>query len=69
MRHVFVHEDGKPNKKFKEKFPDVKLNHKERISLTDIDLHDVRDKIIKLISSLDKEMVTKNLIISTELQH
>lgn len=68
MRHIFVHEDGKPNKAFKERYPDVKLNQKGRICFTDIDLHDVRDKIIELISSLDKEMVTKKLIISTELQ-
>lgn len=65
MRHIFVHEDGKPNKKFKERYQDIRLNQKGRIKLTDIDLHDVRDKIIALISKLDMEMVSNKLIITT----
>lgn len=68
MRHIFIHEDGKPNRQFKEKYPDVKLNQKGRINLTEIDLHTVRDDVRNLIKVLDDKMIEKILIIESEKQ-
>jgi len=68
MRHIFVHEDGKPNKEFKQKFPDVNINRKGRINLTEINLHTVRDSIKDLIQAIDEKMIAKNLIIESEKQ-
>lgn len=68
IRHIFVHEDGKPNKDFRKKFPEIKLNNKGRINLAILNLHNVKETILKLFKAIDDEMVKKNLIIDTELQ-
>lgn len=68
MRHIFVHEDGKPNKQYKEKYPEIKLNQKGRIKMAEINLHEVCDDIKKLIDAIDTEMVSKGLIIKQEMQ-
>lgn len=68
MRHIFIHEDGKPNKEFKKKYPDVEINKKGRIKLIDTNLHTVKDIILKLISEIDEQIIKKNLIITSEIQ-
>ena len=68
MRHIFVHEDGKPNRQFKEDYPDIKLNQKGRINLTETNLHNVCDDIKALIDAIDSEMISKGLIIEQEMQ-
>jgi hypothetical protein len=34
IRHIFVHEDGKPSSEFRNKYPIIRLNSKGRIDLT-----------------------------------
>lgn len=68
MRHIFVHEDGKPNKQYKHDYPDIKLNPKGRIKMAEINLHDVCDDIKALIDAIDSEMISKGLIIEQEKQ-
>jgi hypothetical protein len=67
MRHIFVHNDGKPSKQFTERYPSVKVNRKGRIDLTSIDLHFVKEKILALVNAIDLEMSISNLIPKSEL--
>lgn len=69
IRHIFVHSDGKPDKEFKEKYPEFKLNQKGQIDLLKLSLVDIQEKVKKLIESIDKKMLNKNYFPSKEIQN
>lgn len=68
IRHIFVHSDGKPNDDFKNKYPQIKLNTKGRISLTKTFLENARIKVDKLLQAFDADMIAKGYFPASELQ-
>lgn len=67
IRHILVHSDGRPEKKFKENHPEIKLN-KSKISLSKDLIVNAKEKIINLIESIDVEMISKGYIPQNEMQ-
>lgn len=61
-RHIFVHSDGVPNDEFTEKYKNINLDTKNRISLSKTFLKNAKDKIIRLISHIDQELINKGIV-------
>ena len=69
IRHIFVHSDGKPDKDFKEKYPQFKLDEKKKINLLKLPINDIKDKVKKLIRMIDEKMLEKNFFPNNEIQN
>lgn len=67
IRHIFVHADGKPDKEFRNLYPNIKLDSKKRIALTIPFHNDAYSKVYAMIKAFDKEMVKKKYISPNEL--
>ncbi len=66
IRHIFVHSDGKPNQEFKEKYPDIALDRKERIALSSEFAIEAYNTVLELMKDIDQDMLNKNYISSSE---
>lgn len=67
IRHILVHSNGKPDGKFISDHPEIKLNNNE-ISLSRYLVIKAKEKIAKMIESIDNEMVSKGYIPEDEIQ-
>lgn len=66
-RHIFVHSDGKPNDEFKAKYPEIRLDKKNRIALDLEFLNAAYKSVNDLLKAYDAEMIQKNYISQAEL--
>lgn len=66
-RHIFVHSDGIPNKEFITKHPNVTIDKKNRISLSKAFLKNAKDKIVRLISYIDQELINNGIVPEDEV--
>lgn len=69
IRHIFVHSDGKPDKDFKEKYPQFKLDEKKKINLLKLSINDIKDKVKELIRMIDEKMLEKGFFPKNEIQN
>lgn len=67
IRHILVHSDGKPDNKFKENHPEIKLNN-SKISLSRNLIIKAKETIVKMIECIDSEMISKEYIPEDEIQ-
>ena len=67
IRHIFVHADGKPDQVFLDKYPDIRLDNKERILLNSTFAQEAYMAIHDLILAIDREMIDRNYISASEL--
>ena len=66
-RHIFVHSDGIPNNEFVKKYPNVTIDQKKRITLSKIFLKNAKDKIVRLISHIDQELINNGIVPEDEV--
>lgn len=67
IRHILVHSDGKPDNKFKENHPEIKLNNNKILLSKDL-IVNAKEKIVNMIKSIDNEMISKGYIPQDEKQ-
>jgi hypothetical protein len=60
-RHILVHRDGRPDKRFKSEFPDVKLNKNGQILVDYNFIKDAREKIYALAAHIDSKIVESEM--------
>ena len=68
IRHIFVHSDGKPTQEFKDKYPQISLNAKGRIELSESMLLLARQKITDLMLLIDQKLLGKGFIPQNQIQ-
>lgn len=66
LRHIFVHADGKPDKKFIVKYKQFSLDSKRKIKLTTNILNEAYSNVNALLQKMDEEMIRLNYISETE---
>ncbi len=66
LRHILVHDDGKPDKNFVNEYP--QFTTKKRIELNAKLIKDAYNAINELLLAFDSEMINKNYISKKELQ-
>lgn len=66
-RHIFVHSDGKPNDEFKAKYPEIRLDNKNRIALDLEFLNAPYKSVNDLLKTYDAEMIQKNTYLRQNL--
>ena len=63
MRHILVHADGKADKKFMERYPNLQYeNNKNDIALNFSVINDARTNIKDLVKAIDLDCTSKGLI-------
>lgn len=69
IRHIYVHSDGVPKQDFLEKYPQIKLDSKGRIELSQKLLKKIKTKISDLLHSIDSSMIAKGYLPIEEYFH
>lgn len=68
IRHFLVHADGKVSSDFKEKYPKIKITRDGYVIMNSTFISQMRDAIKKLIAAYDQQIISHNLLKTTDLQ-
>lgn len=68
VRHFLVHADGEVSDQFKRDYPHIKINNKNKVSLTSDFIKDLKRKVTALLQEFDKEVIRNDVIGSSYVQ-